>query len=179
MSVSLLDGELTMRSERVLSGLLIAGAHLARGTVPPNAFIIHDYPDGFRIKCKKANWVERADKGAKKGEFRLVTATSDERHERPDFWRQPHAGNYYPVLLAYQVEDPGAEDDGHIHIAVVSAYDGPLKFAEFQRRFGASLGGDLDYVARALDAAERISRRYNATSWREFDVKHKPAPVLS
>ncbi len=151
-----------MRTLRVLHGVTIDGAHITRGTKPDGAHIIADYPDGFHIRCKQARWIERATKGAKKGEYRSVSATSDERRNLPDYWRSPQCGTYYDALILVVVDEPGAADHGHVSTRVLTFYDDPQKFRAFYRDFGSQLDDEQrEMVARA----ERMSRRFNASSW--------------
>ena len=46
-------------------------------TAPQTAFLVNDYPYGFRLHCKMRWWIETADKGAKKGQQRVMTQTTN------------------------------------------------------------------------------------------------------
>lgn len=79
------------------------------------AYIIEDYPYGFRLRCKQAVWIEECKKGAKKGEFRLVTRTTNPK-AAGEVWNKPKTGTYSRFLLM------GLNDEGHVVTTGFSDY---------------------------------------------------------
>jgi hypothetical protein len=67
-----------------------------------SACIVPDY--GRRLRCKIAYWIETAEKGAKKGQRRLVTRTTNPG----EVWNKPHPGQYSDHLFMVRYEN------GHI-----------------------------------------------------------------
>lgn len=57
-------------------------------TTPETAYVVNDYPYGFRLRCKIRYWLEYK---AKVG-FRLVSQTSNPK--RGDVWNKPKASTY-------------------------------------------------------------------------------------
>ena len=57
-------------------------------TSPETAYLVNDYPYGFRLRCKIRYWLEyKHGKG-----FRLVSQTSNPK--RGDAWNKPKASTY-------------------------------------------------------------------------------------
>jgi hypothetical protein len=155
-----------MATIRVLSGIEIEGAHKSRGTVPPNAHITADYPDGFRIRCKRADWIERTRYGV-----RWVHATSDERHDRPDFWRKPKAAQYQAIMVLYVIDDPAHEEYGHIRCDAVSPYTWAKELATFRSRWEQHLSPAQLAILDSLERVqEAMSKRKVVITETTYDI---------
>lgn len=132
------------------------------------AFYVEDYPFGFRLRCKIRYWIETAEKGAKKGEMRMVSQTTNPKKGHPEFWNKPNPGIYCPLLVLVQ-----REDNNHIECRGLSYYDGPDKFVEFRKLMAE--GMPSDFVLNAMSIASRInelefvSRKCNRESWLKYD----------
>ncbi len=75
---------------------------------PETAYVIDDYPYGFRLRCKIRYWIEYKPKFG----FRLVSQTSNPK--KPGLvWNKPNAGTYSPFGMAMFL-DP---ETGHVHHA--------------------------------------------------------------
>ena len=59
-----------------------------------NAYVVDDYPYGFRLRCKIRYWVEYAPK---KG-YRMVSQTTNPKIQDREVWNKPKATTY--MLLA-------------------------------------------------------------------------------
>ena len=77
------------------------------------AHIIDGYPYGFKLKCKKAFWIESPTKGAGKGRERLVTATTNPKYKSDgqDVWNKPKAGQYALFIILYIDPETGYVED--------------------------------------------------------------------
>lgn len=62
----------------------ILSGHISSET----AYVVNDYPYGFRLRCKIRYWLEYAPKRG----FRLVSQTSNPK--RGDIWNKPKASTY-------------------------------------------------------------------------------------
>lgn len=62
-------------------------------TSAETAFVIPDYPYGFRLRCQKRVWIERNKKGC-----RLVEQTSNPK-KTALVWNKPKAGTYSLLLV--------------------------------------------------------------------------------
>lgn len=97
------------------------------------AYVIDDYPAGFKARCKMRVWLEFKPKQG----WRLVQQTSDKWYpgEEPASdaqlrWNKPKAGTYY-LLGACMYLDA----QGHVQVAVVGPYDKPAKVLEFVKHY--------------------------------------------
>ena len=97
-----------------------------------SAFIQDDYPYGRRLRCKRAAWVETATKGAKNGEQRFVTRTTNPRRAI-ETWNNPKRGTYSQIIVLY------LDSKDHIHAAQLSFWNEAEKIAAFVETFGEHL----------------------------------------
>src|SRR4051812_6298488 len=88
---------------------------------PETAFLVPDYPFGFRLRCKIRYWLATALKGGKKGETRFMSQTTNPKVSA-EVWNKPKGSIYAHWMLMYQVDNPGAEDDGHVHTWRIDRY---------------------------------------------------------
>lgn len=154
-------------SLKLLHGLIVADPVHKAGIIPANANITPDYPDGFQYRCKRADWIETATKGAGRGEFRWAHATSDERHSRPDYWRKPKTSMYVVVLVLYLVDDVSAENHGHIERDSLHWTESPVKFDAFFDMWG----DQFDDQQRAMfETGKAIARKYSRREWEEHEA---------
>ena len=88
-------------------------------TTVETAYVVDDYPYGFRLRCKIRYWLEYAPK---KG-FRLCSQTTNPKvaYEK---WNAPKKSTY--SLLAVM----GLDEEGHVTWTGIGAYD-LSKLAEF------------------------------------------------
>ena len=90
---------------------------------PETAFVINDYPFGFKLRCFKRIWIETATKGTKKGLQRIVEQTTsrsvnhikDEYDtapiDKPYLWNKPKT-SVYGMLKVMILNDDQIEFDG-------------------------------------------------------------------
>lgn len=128
---------------------------------PETAYLVEDYPYGFRLRCKMRYWLETAVKGAKKGEMRLMHQTSNPK--RGDIWNKPKASNYSDLLVMY------LDEQGHVHTAGISAFVWPDHYATFMADFGPQLSEEQRKHAAALAT---FARKCSPRSWVEWDAAH-------
>lgn len=64
-------------------------------TSPETAYVVNDYPYGYRLRCKIRYWLETADKGTRKGKTRLVSQTTNPKAAGiVTVWNKPKCGTY-------------------------------------------------------------------------------------
>lgn len=81
-------------------------------TSPATAYVVTDYPYGFRLRCSIRYWLEFSPK---KG-FRLVSQTSNPKVAGL-VWNKPKASTYCKFGGAMYLDDAG-----HVHWAGLSEY---------------------------------------------------------
>jgi hypothetical protein len=92
------------------------------------AYVVDDYPYGFRLRCKMRCWLESHDK---KG-ARFVTQTTNPK--KGDVWNKPKASTYMfgagAMFLA---------DDGRVGWEGLSEYSSAKKYRTFIETYGSHL----------------------------------------
>lgn len=78
---------------------------------PETAYVVPDYPFGFRLRCQMRYWIEYQPK---KG-FRLWSQTSNPK--RPGTWNKPKSGTYSKFGMAMYLDD-----NDHVQHAGLSEY---------------------------------------------------------
>ena len=67
-------------------------------TSPETAYVVQDYPYGYRLRCKIRYWLETATKGAKAGETRCMSQTTNPKLTG-EHWNTPKGSTYGQCLL--------------------------------------------------------------------------------
>lgn len=144
---------------------LVRPVRVLQGHVSPEtAFVVDDYPYGRRLRCKIRYWVERADKGAKKGQMRMVSQTTNPKDG--DRWNKPKGGTYTDLVWLYQVDDEGADDNGHIKHVSASLYLNPAHDARLHL-MGVHAGMTPSQRERYVAIRDRV-RQY-AEPWQGWE----------
>ena len=91
-----------------------------------SAHLTEDYPYGFRLRCQRKMWIEIATKGAKKGEYRVMTCTSN---PKTGGWNKPKAGQYDLLTILF------INDEGHCDSDSINYYCDTAKCQAFKDRW--------------------------------------------
>lgn len=95
---------------------------------PETAFVVHDYPFGFRLRCKIRYWLEYVEgKG-----FRLWSQTTNPK--RGHVWNKPKASTYARFGGAMFLDD-----NGHVHWNGLSEYGGAKEAIAFRETYGPAV----------------------------------------
>jgi hypothetical protein len=78
------------------------------------AYVVADYPYGFRLRCKIRYWIEYK----KNHGFRFVSQTTNPKRAG-EAWNKPKAGTYSRFGMAMYLGD-----EGHVHHTGLSEYSG-------------------------------------------------------
>lgn len=122
-------------------------------TSPETAYVVEDYPYGFRLRCKIRYWIEtKAGFGQ-----RFVSQTTNPKKEG-EVWNKPKASTYSEVRVMY-LDDT----TGHVENTGLSLYADTAELKRFMERFPDLEAADrlrLDnwIVAREMDEARRQRR---------------------
>lgn len=142
---------------------------------PDTAYVVNDYPYSFHLRCRIRYWIEIAEKGAKKGQYRLMSQTTNPKITSAEVWNKPKGGTYshFEIMIL-------CGENGHVESRALHVYDGADRFIKFKKMLidaGAQSLVDLQKsefdalstVMKRVETMEKISRRVNPVSWAEFD----------
>ena len=126
-------------------------------TSPETAYVVADYPYGFRLRCQIRYWIETTKHGS-----RVVSQTTNPK--RPGIvWNKPKASTYTALRVLFI-----DESTGYVENAGLSVYADSDKIVAFEAAYGAALTSDRDAaVLRGIKAVaaqmeEREAKRQAA-----------------
>lgn len=111
-----------------------------------SAYIIEDYPYGYRLRCQMRVWLESSPKHGQ----RIVRQTSNPK--RPGTWNKPKASTYSPILLMVR------DDEGHVTTIAPNIHDGD-SLKEFEAAYLEHLDSAQRNTIAYLLAARRAMKR--------------------
>jgi hypothetical protein len=103
---------------------------------PETAYVVNDYPYGFRLRCQKRYWLEYKRKLG----FRLVSQTSNPKVAGL-VWNKPKAGNYVKFGACMFLDA-----EGHVAWATLGEYSTGAEAKAWADKYGAGVpevGQDL------------------------------------
>lgn len=117
-------------------------------TTEATAFVVEDYPYGFRLRCKIRYWLEYKPKHG----FRLCSQTTNPK--RPtEVWNKPKASVY--SMLAVM----GLDEENHVTWTGCNMYEFD-KLEAFEAAYGDTFDANQKAVCKAARAAfERYQAR--------------------
>lgn len=145
---------------------------------PETAFIIPDYPFGFRLRCKKRIWIETAKQGKGKGQQRICSQTTDPRvsinaenkykDKEEEYWNKPKYSVYSSMCFLVEGVIPNCKETkpGYISLHEVSIHSS-IKHVIYTKSEFYNLMDDEQ--KRRFDGIEKMSRVLNKNSWKEYE----------
>lgn len=97
-------------------------------TSPETAYLVDDYPYGFRLRCRIRYWLEFHPKRG----FRFMSQTSNPK--RGDVWNKPKASTYARFGGAMFLDDAG-----HVQWAALTEYCDGVEAQAWQETYGAAV----------------------------------------
>ena len=96
---------------------------------PETAYLVDDYPYGFRLRCKIRYWLEYKPNHG----FRFVSQTTNPK--RPgEVWNKPKASTYYRFGAAMFLDD-----NEHVQWTGLSEYSSGAESKAFQDKYGEAV----------------------------------------
>lgn len=123
-------------------------------TSPDTAFLVSDYPYGFRLRCQIRYWIEHhATRG-----FRFVSQTTNPKRDGV-VWNKPKASTYSRFGGAMYLNE-----DGHVQFTGLSEYSSAAE-AEAWR----------DQYADGVPPAGRATLHHWVVAKRTYESRHANA----
>jgi hypothetical protein len=97
-------------------------------TSPDTAYVVDDYPFGFRLRCKIRYWLEYKPNHG----FRLMSQTTNPK--RGDIWNKPKASTYCKFGGAMYLDDKD-----HVQWTGLSEYSDGARAKAFQDTYSAAV----------------------------------------
>lgn len=121
---------------------LLPNTHIS----PETAYMVDDYPYGFRLRCKIRFWL---DVHPKRG-VRMMSQTSNPK--RPSLvWNKPKASTYALFGGALYLD----EDTNHVHWDGLTEYTDATEAAAWRDKFGPAVPEAAQARMNAFVAAKR------------------------
>lgn len=115
---------------------------------PETAYIVNDYPYGFRLRCKIRYWLEHHPK---RGTRFVSQTTNPKKSALVDIWNKPKASTYSDVGAMY------LDEQGHVQWSTASfSYDEASVLAAWLAEFGFSLPDEVRAKADGYLAVKRV-----------------------
>ncbi len=148
---------------------------LSGHTSPETAYLVPDYPYGFKLRCQLRCWIEyRPGKG-----FRFVTQTSNPK--RPGTLNKPKAGIYCRMAGVMFLDD-----NGHVQFEGLSEYSDTAEITKYLDTYGKALSekhaASLVYIVHKRMQVEAGRKpqyhttieEYNEAKRLEIEAKRRP-----
>lgn len=121
---------------------------LSGHTSPETAYVVADYPYGFRLRCQIRYWIETTKHGQ-----RVVSQTSNPK--KPGLvWNKPKASTYSQIRVLF------LDSDGHVANNGLSFYATTEQIAGFEASYGEALTGETEQ--KALRLLKAVAARQDA-----------------
>jgi hypothetical protein len=120
---------------------------------PETAYVVADYPYGFKLRCQMRYWLEYK---AKHG-VRVVMQSSNPK--KPGVWNKPKPGIYHRFGAALYLDDLG-----HVQCAGLSEYSGVEEAKHFLSAYGEAVPvqilPQLKFYVRTKEIYEEIKEQH-------------------
>jgi hypothetical protein len=119
-------------------------------TSPETAYLVPDYPYGFRLRCQIRYWIE-----TKKGHGQRVVSQTTNPKRPGEHWNQPK-GSTYATIKALYLDDTS----GHVENAGISGYANEEELDAFIAKFPQTCAEPRNQAAcDYLRATFRVHKR--------------------
>ena len=105
---------------------------LSGHTSPETAYVVDDYPYGFRLRCKIRYWIETNKNGQ-----RVVSQTTNPK-KPGEVWNKPKASTYSKLRVLF------LDENGHVQNNGLHFWADTQKIAAFEADYGEALTSDRD-----------------------------------
>lgn len=142
---------------------------LSGHTSPESAFVVDDYPYGFRLRCKIRYWIE-----TKKGFGQRFVSQTTNPKKAGEFWNKPKAGTYSVLIVMVVNDDPKSEQFGYVGTRGLQSggWSKEEDILAFEAKYAEAIG---DYER---DAIKYIRATNEANAMMKYEIHaHQPGDV--
>lgn len=137
---------------------------------PETAYVVDDYPYGFKLRCKARYWIETHPKRGQ----RVMFQTTNPKIEGREAWNKPKASTY--AQLRVLVLD---ESNGHVETDSINWNATEAAINEFSARHAVALTGDYEQEAiKSLIAWDRAQSKVTWSIRSGAEAEGKPRQTL-
>jgi hypothetical protein len=122
---------------------------------PETAFVVADYPYGFRLRCKIRYWLEH---NPKRGTRFVSQTTNPKLSAIQDIWNKPKASTYADVAGAMFTDE-----NGHVQWSALSYYPGADECAAWLNEYRVGIPAEVAARVDKLIDQKRVYERAKAT----------------
>jgi len=132
------------------TGITLLHGHTSADT----AYVVADYPYGFRLRCQIRYWIE-----TKQGKGQRVVSQTTNPKVAGTVWNKPKASTYSMVRVLY------IDTNGHVQNWAVSPYSDDDEIAQFRSTFCLGLTQrDRDVLDSFVKARQAYRARRDAAA---------------
>jgi hypothetical protein len=132
--------------------LMFQNPGISGHTSPETAYLVDDYPYGFRLRCSIRYWIEYK----KNHGFRFASQTSNPK-KPGTVWNKPKYSTYSTVIVMTK------DDRGHIYYAALSGYDSERTIQAFADAYGEHFTDQHRAQIRDLTIVKRAQQHITYT----------------
>lgn len=130
------------------------------------AYVVEDYPYGFRLRCQIRYWLEyRKGHGT-----RLTTQTTNPK--KGDIWNKPKSSTYSTGFAFLYLDE-----NDHVKWNSLD-YSYPV-FELYEQVYGELWNLFTPEEQELIKKVEKLSRHYNPNTWNEYDAKKREAAAVT
>jgi hypothetical protein len=126
---------------------------------PETAYVVEDYPYGYKLRCKIRYWIEYKNNFG----FRFVSQTTNPKKPL-EHWNAPKAGTYFKFGMCMYLE----HENGHVSYSGLHQLCDGAEAKAWQEKYGEGVP----------EARKDTSRRWIAAKV-AYDAARKPGDPLS
>lgn len=115
---------------------------------PETAYVVDDYPYGFRLRCKIRYWLEW---GGDRHGWRFCSQTTNPKRNG-EVWNKPKASTYVAIAAAMYLDE-----NEHVKWAGLDAYSTAAQAIAFRNTYGEAITGE---ARERLDTWIRLKMAY-------------------
>lgn len=136
--------------------------YLYQHVSPETAYVVNDYPWGFRLRTTIRYWIE--SKNAKNGGQRFASQTINPKTGQ---WCKPKYSTYSPIMVMY------LDEKEHVHFTCITTYSKTEKIKEFKEKHLTNLTDFQKQALKELIAFDKVMQHVT------FEIKPSPVGPVS